>query len=63
MSKKKKEKSRQQGTYALCITAGLILGLGLGPAMDNVVVTMIVGGIAGAIAAYFINQKATNKRH
>lgn len=63
MSKKKKEKSRQQGTYALCITAGLILGLGLGPAMDNVVVTMIVGGIAGAVAAYFINQKATNKRH
>ena len=37
MSKKNKKKA-EQGTYALCITAGLIVGLGLGPLMGNVII-------------------------
>ncbi len=63
MSKKNKEKSRRQGTYALCITAGLILGVGLGPALGSVLLCAILGGLVGATVAYFINQRPAGKRH
>lgn len=62
MSKKSKKHS-QQGTYALCITAGLIVGIGLGPVFDNVLITGLVGAAIGAGAGYFINQRGTAKRH
>jgi membrane protein DedA with SNARE-associated domain len=56
MSKKSK-KSADQGTYALCITAGLILGVGLGPAFSSVLITAIIGGLLGAGAGYFFNHR------
>lgn len=55
MSKKKKQS--KQGTFALCITAGLIVGLGLGPAFGNVLVSAIAGMALGAAAAWVLTRK------
>lgn len=52
---KKKNKSRQ-GTYALCITAGLIVGLGLGPAFGSVLISTAVGALLGAGTAYMLTR-------
>ena len=57
MSKKKKNKQSKQGTFALCITAGLILGLGLGPAFDNVLLSTVAGAALGLVAAVLITRK------
>jgi len=58
MSKKKAKKRAQQGTYALCITTGLIVvGLGLGPMLGNVLLSSIVGVLIGAISGYLINNR------
>lgn len=56
MSKKNKKQARQ-GTYALCITAGLIVGVGLGPAFGSVIITAIVGGGLGAVAGYLFTKR------
>lgn len=56
MSKKNKKQARQ-GTYALCITAGLIVGVGLGPAFGSVIVSAIVGGSLGAVAGYLFTKR------
>ena len=56
MSKKNKKQARQ-GTYALCITAGLIVGVGLGPAFGSVIITAIVGGCLGAVAGYLFTKR------
>ncbi|MCH7816290.1 MAG: hypothetical protein IIC60_06945 [Proteobacteria bacterium] len=62
MSKKSKKKSAQ-GTYALCVTVGLIIGVGLGPMMGNFIVSSMVGAAIGAGAAYyFTHQKQRHKR-
>jgi hypothetical protein len=62
MSKKKKTDS--SGTYALCITTGLIFGIGLGPVFGNVLVTAIVGIISGGAAGYyFAHQKKRKSKH
>lgn len=58
MSNKKKAKSADQGTWALCITTGLIIGVGLGPIMGNLLLTAIVGaGIGAGFGYYFTHQK------
>lgn len=63
MSKKAK-KQKDQGTYALCITAGLIVGVGIGPLMGSVPITAIVGGLLGTVAGYLFTRKGkSGKRH
>ena len=62
MSKKDKKKAAERGTYALYMTAGLILGIGLGAILSSLLITTVLGIIAGAGAAYFFNhQKKPNK--
>ena len=55
MSKKRKQQARQ-GTFAICITAGLIVGVGLGPAFGSVVITAVVGAALGAVAGYLFTK-------
>jgi hypothetical protein len=44
------------------MTAGLILGIGLGAILNSLLITTVLGIIAGAGAAYFFNhQKKPNK--
>ena len=56
MSKKSK-KQAEQGTWALCITAGLIVGVGLGPLLGNVPITSLVGAAIGAGAGYYFTHQ------
>lgn len=59
----KNRRSAERGTWALCITVGLIVGLGLGPMLGNVLISIIVGGILGAGAGYyFTHRKKRTKR-
>jgi len=60
MSKKNAKKNSERGTYALCITTGLILvGLGLGPLLGSVLASSAIGVLAGSVAGYFIiNRKS-----
>ena len=60
MSKKNAKKNSERGTYALCITTGLILvGLGLGPLLGSVLASSAFGVLAGSVAGYFIiNRKS-----
>ncbi|MBL4572464.1 MAG: hypothetical protein JKY86_05245 [Gammaproteobacteria bacterium] len=62
MSKKKARKNSEQGTYALCITTGLIvIGLGLGPLL-GMLASSAIGGTIGGVAAYLIiNRKSGRK--
>lgn len=58
MSKKKAKKRAEQGTYALCITTGLIvIGLGLGPMLGSVLISSLVGVLIGGVAGYLINNR------
>ncbi len=57
MSRNKKKKQSKQGTFALCITAGLIVGLGLGPAFDNVLLSTGIGAVLGVVAALLLTKK------
>lgn len=63
MSRKSKKQS-VQGTYALCITVGLFVGLGLGPVFGSVLLSTGVGAIVGAGAGYwFTHLRHQNKKH
>ena len=62
MSKKKTKKNSERGTYALCITTGLILvGLGLGPLLGNVLASSAIGVLAGGVAGYVIINRKSSK--
>lgn len=63
MSKKTKAKQAEQGTYALCITIGLILGFGLGAMSSNIIVFTPVGALVGAAAGYLFNHMKRTKRN
>lgn len=63
MTRKKKKESSAAGIYALCITVGVIVGLGLTPLVGNLLAMVVVGGIAGTIAAYLVNKKAPRPAH
>lgn len=63
MSKKSKQKQAEQGTYALCITIGLIIGVGLGAIVDNLIILTIAGAIAGTVAGYAFNHMKRPSRH
>lgn len=62
MSKKSK-KQAEQGTWALCITAGLIVGVGLGPSLGNLLITTLIGGVLGAGAGYYFTHQKNKKSH
>lgn len=63
MSKKMKKKSAEQGTYALCITIGLIIGVGFGALADNLLILTVTGAAAGAAIAYYVNRSKRAGRH
>jgi len=63
MSKKRAKKNAERGTLALCITTGLIvIGLGLGPLLDSVVVSSIVGALIGGAVGYLINHRKSGQK-
>ncbi|PCI75199.1 MAG: hypothetical protein COB20_13415 [SAR86 cluster bacterium] len=63
MSKNKAKKNSERGTYALCITTGLIVvGLGLGPLLGSVLASSAVGVAVGGIAAYLINNRKSSRK-
>lgn len=62
MSKNSK-KQAQQGTYALCITTGLMLGFGIGAMMENALLLALAGAAIGAGVAYRFNQSRRPHRH
>lgn len=57
MSKKKKQ-SAIAGTYALCITVGVIVGFGLGAIAGNLILTLLLGTVAGAAAGHLFTRQA-----
>ena len=60
MSRKSRKQASARGTIALCVTAGLIVGLGLGRFAGNVLLTMAVTGLIGLAAGlYFTRKKKT----
>lgn len=63
MSRKKKKNYSPGGTYALCITTGLILGLGLTPLTGNLPLMVVLGAVAGAVSGFLIVRKAPGKHH
>lgn len=63
MSKKAKQKKAEQGTYALCITVGILLGFGLGAIANNLIVITVIGALAGIGVAYFINHRKRSSSH
>ena len=62
MSKKKKQ-ATSAGTYALCITVGIILGIGLTPLAGNFIVMVILGAAGGALVGFLINRNRPSKTH
>lgn len=65
MSKKNKQSARA-GIYAMCITVGVVVGIGLAPIMNNLALTLLIGTCGGALAGYlFDRQRLTQekKRH
>ena len=50
MSRKKKGNAKQ-GTYALCITMGIVIGFGLGVIFEQLLITTLVGAAAGFLGA------------
>jgi hypothetical protein len=62
---KKSRKTSIQGTYALCLTIGFIVGMGLGLILESVLITTILGVLAGTSAAYYLShlKPRANKNH
>ncbi|MBM88995.1 MAG: hypothetical protein CMQ41_11525 [Gammaproteobacteria bacterium] len=56
MSKKSRNKAKQ-GTWALTITAGLIIGLGFGTLLENVLLLTIIGTGFGAGTSYYLTRR------
>ena len=62
MSKRKKQMAKSE-IYALCITIGLVIGLGLSPMLNNLLLGVLTGGIGGTVVGFIMskNQIAKNK--
>ena len=56
MSKKSKQRTAEQGTYALCITIGIMIGVGLGAIVNNMLMYTIAGAVLGTAVAYYFNH-------
>lgn len=63
LSKKTKKKTAERGTYALCITAGLIFGVGLGATLNNLILITGLGIAAGAAVGYYFNHQKKSGKH
>jgi len=63
MSKKSKQKSAEQGTYALCITIGIIIGVGLGAIVNNLLLYTVIGAVIGTAVAYYFNHHKRQRKH
>ena len=59
----KKNKNTAQGTYALRITAGTVVGFGLSPMLGTVLIPVVLGVAAGCGAGYYFASKASRKKH
>lgn len=59
----KKNKRAQQGTYALCITVGLFIGVGLIPMLGNPFVPPLLGAACGYGAARYLTRQQSRKKH
>ena len=65
MSKKSKKNS-PAGIYALCITIGIVLGIGLTPLGGNLITMLLFGAAAGALVAYLFirtSRKPAARKH
>ncbi|MEX2131019.1 MAG: hypothetical protein WD772_05990 [Pseudohongiellaceae bacterium] len=63
MSKKNKQ-SERAGVYALCITIGVVVGIGLAPVVNNLILTLLIGTGGGALAGYlFDRQRLAREKH
>lgn len=56
MSKKSKRQAKR-GTFALCITAGLVVGVGLGPFVGNMLVSVVIFGLLGIGAGWVFTHR------
>ncbi|MEZ5491640.1 MAG: hypothetical protein R3F50_15160 [Gammaproteobacteria bacterium] len=62
-----KKKNKRQATaaemYALCVTVGLIIGLGLTPLMGNLLIMLAGGAVVGALAAFLLTRNTPRSSH
>lgn len=56
MSKKSKKQAKR-GTLALCITAGLVVGVGLGPFVGNMPLSIVIFGLLGIGAGWVFTHR------
>ena len=56
MSKKSKKQAKR-GTFALCITAGLVVGVGLGPFVGNMLLSVVIFGLLGSGAGWVFTHR------
>lgn len=56
-SSKKKAANAVRGTWALCITAGLMLGLGMAPIIGSLPIGLLTGILGGTLAGYLFTSK------
>lgn len=56
MSKKSKKQAKR-GTFALCITAGLVVGVGLGPFVGNMLLSIVIFGLLGIGAGWVFTHR------
>lgn len=57
MSKKSKKQAKR-GTFALCLTAGLAVGVGLGPFVGNMLLSVVIFGLLGIGAGWVFTHRA-----
>ncbi len=53
----KSRKQANRGTIALCLTIGVIVGLGLGRFLGNVLLSMAIFGLVGLAAGWYFTRK------
>lgn len=56
MSKKSKRQAKR-GTFALCITAGVVVGVGLGPFVGNMLLSVVIFGLLGIAAGWIFTHR------
>jgi uncharacterized membrane protein YfcA len=56
-TKKSRRNVKPVSVMALCVTAGFFLGFGLGALMDNLLLIIALGLIAGAATGYYFDKK------
>ena len=59
---RKSRKNSDQGTYAICITAGLIVGIGMGPVLESVLVSAAAGILLGTATGYVLTHQKKKKQ-